>query len=238
MSSQSQATVFITGAGRGLGLGLAKAFAERGDRVIGAARRPEDATELAAVADQVIALDVSSDESIAAAATALAPLGRIDLLVNNAGIDARAAGGATDGRGPLSIGRTEMLAVMDVNVAGPVVLTQALLPLLEAAAAPIVVNISSQLGAISFGGRAGSDLAYNASKSALNMVSVRTAAELSGRGVTVVCLHPGWVQTDMGGSGASLTADESAVAIAETVGGLTTADSGRFLTWDGRDHDW
>jgi len=231
-------TIIITGAGRGLGLGLAACFAERGDRVIGAARTPESVAELADVADRVVALDVASDASIAAAVDALADLDRIDVLINNAGIDGRAVGAAGGARGSMEMGRAHFLAVMDINAAGPLLVTQGFAPLLRKAGGALVVNISSQLGAMTFGHQAGNDIAYNASKAALNMVTVRTATELEPDEIGVVAVHPGWVRTDMGGSSASLGVEQSASAIAATVDGLTLADSGRFLRWDGTTHDW
>lgn len=231
-------TVVITGAGRGLGLGLARCFADRGDRVIGTARAPEAASELAEVADRVIALDVGSDESITAAAAALADLEHVDLLINNAGINAEAVGASTAGRGPMDLGRDHFMAVMDVNAAGPLLTTQAFAAQLRQAGASLVINISSQLGAMTFGGTHGNDVAYNASKAALNMITVRTATELSGDNIGVICFHPGWVKTDMGGPSAALGIEESAISITETIDGLTLADSGRFLRWDGEEHAW
>lgn len=236
--SPGSRTIMITGAGRGLGLGLARHFAQRGDRVIGTARTPDTASELADVADRTIALDMASDDSIAAAVDALDGIDHIDVLINNAGINGEAVGAAADGRGPLQMGRQHFLAVMDVNAAGPLVLTQTLVPLLRKASGGLVVNISSQLGAMTFGDQHGNDIAYNASKAALNMITVRTATELAADDIGLVCIHPGWVRTDMGGSAASLGVDESASAIASTVDGLTLADSGRFLRWDGATHEW
>ncbi|MEM7324874.1 MAG: SDR family NAD(P)-dependent oxidoreductase [Actinomycetota bacterium] len=230
--------IVITGAGRGLGLGLVRCFTERGDRVIGTARTPDGATELAELADRVLPLDVSSDQSIAAAATALAELGHIDVLINNAGINAGAVGAASDERGIRDLSREDFLAVMDVNAAGPMLVTRALVPLLVAADGAMVINVSSQLGAMTFGDTHGGDIAYNASKSALNMVTVRSATDLAADGIGVVCVHPGWVRTDMGGPSASLGVAESAAALAETTDRLTLADSGRFLRWDGTTHAW
>jgi NAD(P)-dependent dehydrogenase (short-subunit alcohol dehydrogenase family) len=127
---------------------------------------------------------------------------------------------------------------MDVNAAGPMLVTRALVPLLRAAEGSLVINVSSQLGAMTFGNDHGNDIAYNASKAALNMVTVRSATDLAVDEIGVICIHPGWVRTDMGGAAAALGVDESAAAIAETVDELTLADSGRFLRWDGSPHDW
>ena len=235
----SPRTIVITGAGRGLGLGLTRALAQNpANIIIGTVRDRSAADGLTTLGARAILMDVASDDSISAAAGELADVGAIDVLINNAGINAKAVGAATDGRGPLAVGRAEFLSVMDVNAAAPMMVTRALLAQLRAAPAPIVVNISSQLGAISFGGGFGDDIAYNASKAALNMVTVRTASELKADGVCLVAVHPGWVQTDMGGAAASLGIDESASAICETISALTLADSGRFLRWDGTDHAW
>ena len=176
----------ITGAGRGLGLGLAHHFAPT-DRVIGTARRPDAAPDLAALAEQTLALDVASDDSIAALAAGAEQIGPIDILINNAGINALAVrgqpGGAGGrGRGVLDTDRADFLGQVDVNAAGPLLVTQALLPQLEAGGGALVVNISSQLGSMEVGAQMGQDLGYNASKAALNMVTVRAAAELGDRG--------------------------------------------------------
>jgi NAD(P)-dependent dehydrogenase (short-subunit alcohol dehydrogenase family) len=138
----------------------------------------------------------------------------------------------------MDLSREHFLAVMDINAAGPMMVTRAAAPLLRNANGAMVVNISSQLGAMTFGDTHGSDISYNASKSALNMVTVRTATDFAAEQIGVVCLHPGWVRTDMGGDSASLGVEESATAIAETVDRLTLADSGSFLRWDGSPHAW
>jgi len=107
------------------------------------------------------------------------------------------------------------------------------LPLLGRARRPRVVNISSLAGSIS----AKEDhrhYAYSVSKAALNMLTRGMAAELRGRGITVVAVTPGWVQTEMGGPRAPLTVQESARSLAGTIGRLTEKDAGQFLDRDGR----
>lgn len=228
--------VVVTGAGRGLGLGLARRFAARGATVVGTVRSGPN-PELAEVARPAV-LDVTSDPSITAFADDLAREGRVDVLINNSGINATAVGADPARRGVAELGRREFLDVLDVNAAGPLLVTRALLPWLERGRDPLVVNISSQLGSMDFAARSGNDVAYNASKAALNMVTVRQAAELAGRGIRVMAVHPGWVRTDMGGSAASLPVEESAGAIADTIGRFGPDDTGRFVRWDGTAHPW
>lgn len=237
----SQRTILITGAGRGLGLGLARSFADAGDSVIGTVRSRAAAVELGAVTDHIITLDVRSDDSIAECADEVMAHGSLDVLINNAGINVQALRSATDvgrGRGPLDLSREELMGVFDVNAFSPLLLTKALRPALRASRRALVVNVSSQLGSMAVGATAARDTGYNASKAALNMITANLAGALTPDGITVVCLHPGWVQTDMGGEQASLTIEEAAKAVAATINGLSPADTGQFFRWDGSPHPW
>ncbi len=108
------------------------------------------------------------------------------------------------------------------NVAGPAVLTKVLLPNLRDGKKKQVVNISSGLGSLSTV-PPGFGYAYCASKSALNMVTVRTAQDLAKEGFTIVTFSPGWVRTDMGGKDATLSPEESIGAMLKTIDGLTTS---------------
>jgi len=227
--------IVLTGAGRGLGLALAERWTAAGDEVWGCTRAGSSRAALAGCVE----MDLADEASVVAGAAELAQrLDAVDLLVNCAGVDARAFGGAEDARGPFDFDAATLQAVMSVNVAGPMVLTRELLPLLRRGEAPTVVNVSSQLGSMQVAATKGRDTVYCMSKAALNMLSVKTAAALRGDGITVVMLHPGWVQTDMGGASAPLTIDESADSIACTIDALTVADSGRFIQWNGVDHPW
>jgi len=184
-------------------------------------------------------MDLADEASITTGAAVLAEqLDAVDLLVNCAGVDARAFGSADDNRGPFDFDAATFSAVINVNVTGPMVLTRALLPLLQRGTSATVVNISSQLGSLQVAATQGRDTAYCVSKAALNMLSVKSAAALRADGIAVVMLHPGWVQTDMGGSDAALTVAQSADAIVRTVADLVLADSGRFIRWDGVEHPW
>ena len=84
----------------------------------------------------------------------------------------------------------------------------------------------------------GRDVSYTASKAALNMISVRQSVHLRDAGITVVCIHPGFLKTDMGGSGAPLSPDESVAAMLEVIDRLEPSDTGRFLDHRGKEVPW
>lgn len=225
----------VTGVGRGLGRELARRLADRGHEVWGSTRNGKTDLSIAGC----VALDLADETSIGAAASSLKQaVESLDLLVNCAGTDARAFGAPEDDRGPFDFDAATFDAVMNVNVTGPMLVTRHVLPLLRSGVDAMVVNVSSQLGSMQVAANKGRDTAYCVSKAALNMLSVKSAAALRPDGIGVVMLHPGWVQTDMGGPKAQMTIDESASAIVETIGSLTLADSGRFVRWDGHDHPW
>jgi NAD(P)-dependent dehydrogenase (short-subunit alcohol dehydrogenase family) len=222
-------TVVVTGANRGLGLEFARQYAAAGARVVGTARDPEAATDLAATGARVLRLDVTDDDSVAAFADALgdAP---VHLLINNAGTSARAFSDAAN--------RAELARqVLDVNTFGPMRVTEALLPNLVAARGACVVNVSSRLGSIAentSGGYAG----YRESKAALNMYSRCLAADHRDEGIVAVSVSPGWVRTDMGGPDAPLSPEEAIGGLRAVIEGLTPEDSGKSLNHDGVELDW
>ena len=221
--------ILITGANRGLGLALTRLYAARGEAVTGTARRPEAAPELQALGIPVEALDVGSDASIAALGERWA--GRpLDVLVNNSGVQARA-------RSIHDVDPGEARRAFDVNALGPVLVTRALLPSLQAGAAPLVVHLSSKMG--TFAQYTGPvDHAYRATKAALNMFHRCLSDELGPQGITCVAVHPGWVRTDMGGSEATLGIDESVASFAAAIDRATPADNGALWDHEGRPLGW
>lgn len=232
-------SVFITGANRGIGFELARQLVERGDHVWGAARQAEPEQLLALQPAGTVTMDLADESSIVAGMSSLAgQTSSLDVVINCAGIDARSTGGEDNARGPFDLNAASFSAVSEVNVAGPMVVTREALPLLRAGTNPFVINISSQLGSMNFAANAGSDTAYCVSKAALNMLTVKTAAALRAENIGAVMVHPGWVSSDMGGSSAPLTPIESAAAMIATFDALTMNDTGRFITWDGRTHEW
>jgi NAD(P)-dependent dehydrogenase (short-subunit alcohol dehydrogenase family) len=222
--------VVITGTSRGLGAELARQFLARGDTVVAGVRNPR----VARAEERLTTLrcDVADDESVRQFARAAG--GPIDVLINNAGVSGT--------RRPLGeLDTAELVRVVDVNAAGALRVTRALLPELERARAR-VLNVTSRLGSIaetSGGGSSGAgNYAYKMSKAALNMATRCLAAELAPRGIVVACVHPGWVRTDMGGPSAPLTPEDSARALLALVDGLDASRAGRFLDWQGAELPW
>ncbi len=222
-------TVLVTGANRGLGLEFAKQYSAAGWRVIGTARTPAEATELQATGVMVVQLDVTDASSVEAMVKTLD--GRpIDLLINNAGI-----GGRLPSVEDLDVERAAR--VLDVNLLGPMRVTTALLPHLRKGNGKTIVSISSGLGSIT-NNTGARYYGYRESKAGLNMFMRSLAAELGPEGFICIAMSPGWVQTDMGGSGAPLTPEQSIGGMREVIGGLTAEKSGRFWSHNGSEIPW
>lgn len=223
------ATVLITGANRGIGLEYARQFEAKGYTVIGTARNPGEATELAALGVRVEALDVTDAASVAALAQRLDGV-PIDVLVNNAGVADRSEPGI----------ETTDLAMFErtlaVNTLGPLRVTQALLPNLRAGERKHIVNMSSRLGSIALNN--GKYPAYRASKAALNQVSRNLSVDLGKQGFVVVVVHPGWVRTEMGGAEAPLLPDESVRGLVALIEKLDASNNGRFYDYLGAEIPW
>ena len=222
-------TVLVTGANRGLGLELARQLQAAGATVIGTARSPQEATELAGLGVRVLQLDVTDPASVDALVASLGDT-PLDALLNNAGwFGSRGSATALDPQ--------VALQEYEVNCLGPLRVTQALLPALRRGQAKLVMNMSSGLGSIANNSRGGSG-GYRASKAALNMLTATMAAELRDEGFIFVAMSPGWVQTDMGGPDAALTPEDSVRGILATLAPLGVADTGRFLNHDGSTLPW
>ena len=219
----------VTGANRGIGLAFARALSRRGDRVIATARDPAKARELGGLEVQVEALDVADEQSIVSLARRLAGE-PIDVLINNAGV-----GEAGPGLEGLSV--EDLESTLRVNAIGPVIVTRELLPNLRAGRRRTVVNLSSGLGSVS-GNTDGGWSAYRASKAALNQLTRTMAAELARERFICIVISPGWVRTDMGGGGASLSPDQSVAAMLKVIDRLGPKDTGRFLDQHGKDVPW
>jgi NAD(P)-dependent dehydrogenase (short-subunit alcohol dehydrogenase family) len=222
------ARYLVTGASRGLGAEFVRQLRGSGHEVVAAVRDPDTATEATRVGAKVLRLDVDHPETFEAFAASLG--GPIDVLLNNAGI---AGKDASIG----SLSAETMARVYRTNVAGPALLTRALLPALRRGRRKIVAHMSSSLGSLAIS-PGGFSYAYCCSKAALNMLTVLMHRELSGDGFTVVSLDPGWNRTDMGGAEAPLDRAETVagmIALLERVG---PGDSGKFIGYDGQPRPW
>lgn len=208
--------VVVTGANRGIGAALLRAFDARGDDAVGTARKPKDG---------LAALDVTNPASVRALAAALE--GRpIDLLVCNAGV-------YLDGNKDLATGYPAELwaATFSANVTGVFLTVQAFLPNLRAAKGKIAI-ISSNMASDT---RApGGSYIYRASKAAALNLGRNLASDLRGEGIAVGIYHPGWVQTDMGGKSAEISADASAAGLIARFDALSPATTGVFEDWRGK----
>jgi NAD(P)-dependent dehydrogenase (short-subunit alcohol dehydrogenase family) len=220
-------SVLITGANRGIGYALAKALVATDFRVFAGCRNTENTVSLqklgAAHGDllEVLPLDVSSDESVATAAHALE--GRVDVIVNNAGVMPE--------RGDekiTSIDFDHFRDAFEINVLGCARVIRSFLPHLRRSNRPRILNLSSGLGSISERDNF-SYYAYAVSKAALNMLTRSLAFELAPEGITIVAISPGWVRTDMGGDDANISAEESANALVEAIQGIGPNLNGQFL---------
>lgn len=224
-------TILITGTNRGIGLELAKQALAKGWTVYGSARAVVTDPD-AHICDHPrfrdLVFDVTDHAAVRAAAEAIdAP---IDILINNAGIigPKRQSTLDTDFDG---FART-----LAVNTLAPLAVAQAFLPHLKRGKNPRILTISSQMGRMSY---AKSDqIAYRASKAAVNKVMQGLATDLAPLGVAVALVHPGWVRTDMGGAGADIDAATSATGILTLAEGLTLEGTGQFYNWDGSSAEW
>ncbi|WP_210493859.1 SDR family NAD(P)-dependent oxidoreductase [Patulibacter sp. SYSU D01012] len=205
-------TTLITGANKGLGRETARRLLEAGHDVWIGARDPDAGAAAARdLGARHVALDVTSQASVDAAAATLAAAGGLDVLVNNAGI--------ADGMG-VPFPRTDLAAmsrILETNVVGPARVTIAVWDLLQASPAPVVVNVSSSLASLTLATDPARQehgylpMAYPASKAALNMLTVKLAQELPRARVTAV--NPGFTATDLNDHAGHLTVEEGAEPI-------------------------
>ena len=233
------ATIVIAGANRGIGFALVKSYLVAGNRVHAFCRSPEQAVELVDLATRtdgqltLHALDIGNGESVSAAADALADT-PVDVLLNVAGI----IGGRLDSLLDQPFTEADFddwRQAFEIMTIGPFRLTQALLPNLIAAKGK-VMTVSSQIAASTW--PHGGMYAYGATKAAVNRLMRSLAVDLKAKGVAVATVHPGYVQTDMGGPNADITPQESAAGIKAVVEQLNLDNTGDFFKWSGEKHDW
>lgn len=237
-------TILITGANRGLGLEFVRQYAADGARVIACCRAPaaaEALNKLAADHSQVTVeeLDVIRPASIAALAGRLQG-GALDVFINNAGVLTGSTTGASVAGDPSqTFGTLDSDAwdyVLRINTIAPIMLAEAFSPHVAASGQGKIINISSSMGSLARG--QSGFTAYRSSKAALNSAMLSIAVPLAKLGITIANLHPGWVQTDMGGQGADITPEESISGMRKVIAALTLKDTGRFLDYTGAIVPW
>lgn len=206
--TENQPIVVVTGGNRGIGFEICRQLASRGAEVVLTARKPEAGQEAVKklvaqnLAVQFHPLDVTVPQSISALHDFLErTFGRLDVLINNAGIIAKAEASG------LTVTLATVRETLETNTLAPLLLSQSLVPLLKRSQAGRIVNVSSGMGALSE--MQGDHAAYRISKAALNAVTGILAAELSGA-VAVNSVCPGWVRTDMGGANADRDVSQGA----------------------------
>jgi len=226
-------TVLITGANRGIGLALTRRFARGGYKVIACCRRPESASTLNEMGSSehvsVCRLDVADEKSVSDLSDLLGTQ-TIDILINNAGV----FGG--DKQDLDNMDYAAWRDAMEVNTFAPLRVISALRRKLAGSPRPRVLTISSQMGSLTR--KSKGSLVYRSSKAAVNKVMQVLALELQDEGIITCPVHPGWVRTEMGGSSADISPEESADGIFNLVQTLTMDHSGRFWTWNGQEHPW
>lgn len=225
--------IVVTGANRGIGLEFVKQLSQQGHQVVATARQPDNAQELQAWAkdrDVIVSqLDVSDNKSVQQFVQQFNDK-TIDVLINNAGVYPQS--------GQLGSLDWEMFAKgFEVNAIAPIRLSEALLPALKRGEGRRIAQVTSQMGSISDNG-SGGHYAYRMSKAALNMGNKSLAHDLSEDGFVCLALHPGWVQTDMGGANAKLTPKQSVEGMIQNIFKSEQDKNGAFLSWDGSALPW
>lgn len=219
MSALQQRIALITGGNRGIGFETAKKLAEQGIKVVIGVREQHKGEQavtalkaLGAEADYVIYDTSMPDAAQTVANTLESRYGKLDILINNAGILKEDLIGQNNS---LTVDQDTLKSTFEANFFAVIALTQALLPLLQRSPAGRIVNLTSILGSQTLHSTPNSPievakgLAYNASKSALNMFTIHLAHALKDTAIKVNAAHPGWVKTELGGPHAPMEISDS-----------------------------
>ena len=223
-------TVLITGANRGIGLEFAKQYAADGWQVLACCRRPQSAVMLQALATEhsnvkVLALDVGDFKQIEALALTLKDK-TIDVLINNAGVYPQSDSSAED-----------WAEAFKINSMAPLKMAQAFTPHVAKSTLKKIATLSSKMGSLD-DNTSGGSYSYRSSKAAVNMVMKSLSIDLKPADIAVVTLHPGWVQTDMGGSNALINTPTSVAGLRKVIENLGLSNTGKFIAYDGKEIAW
>ncbi|HEY3300973.1 MAG TPA: SDR family oxidoreductase [Methylophilaceae bacterium] len=230
----TQPTVLITGANRGIGLEFAQQYAADGWQVLACCREPSSAKALSTLATQfadkitVYALDVEDFSQIEALAETLAGHA-IDVLINNAGVFPHSEFGDLDA--------DAWALAFKINSIAPLKMAEAFTSHVARSELKKIVTLSSKMGSMDDNTSGGSYI-YRSSKAAVNMVMKSLSIDLKPYGIACGVLHPGWVQTDMGGPNGLINTQQSVSGLRQVIEQLSLENAGRFIAFDGKEIAW
>lgn len=232
-----QKTVLITGANRGIGLEFVKQYHSAGYQVIATTRNPLAQDELKVFSQanpdiKVMSLDISDDKQLAGLAAMLKDQ-PIDILISNAGYYGPKGEACQFGQ----VDHQEWLKTLNINTIAPLKLIEAIHANLLAGTEKKVAFLSSKMGSMADNGSGGSYI-YRSSKAALNAVIKSLSVDLAKDKINVISLHPGWVQTDMGGVNALIDTQTSVKGMSKVIAKLNAKNSGEFVAYDGKKIPW
>ncbi|MGC9492366.1 SDR family oxidoreductase [Vibrio genomosp. F10] len=225
--------IFITGANRGIGLSLTQQYLEGNHKVYATYRDANSAQELLSLADHntnltCIQLELTNYQAVSKLPSKIQP---IDILISNAGY----YGPKGYGLGNTDV--EEWRRVFEINTIAPLKLVETLLPMFKNSDVKKIACLSSKVGSMAENTSGGGYL-YRSSKAALNSVVKSLSNDLTLDGFTVLALHPGWVQTEMGGPNALIDTGTSASGLINVIESSNTKVSGHFFNFDGSEIDW
>ena len=225
--------VLITGANRGLGLEFTKQYAADGWNVLACCRHPQSAMALQALAAahsniKIYALDVGDFTQIDALALKLKDES-IDVLINNAGVYPASSFGDTN--------YDAWAEGFKINSMAPLKMAEAFVQHITRSQLKKIATLTSKMGSID-DNTSGESYSYRSSKTAVNMVMKSLSIDLKPYGISVITLHPGWVQTDMGGANGLINAQTSVTGLRKQIAELTMASTGKFIAYDGKAINW
>ena len=229
-------TVMIVGATRGIGLELTKQYANEGNTVIACARDLNAASQLDELASgleniKIEELDIAEASSIESASGRIGKES-LDSIIIVAGY----VGGMPENQTIDNIDIDEWHRTLNINTIGPLLVAKAFKENLSSSGNGNFMILSSQLAASTW--PMGGMYVYSTTKAAVSKVGQILALDWAQEPIIVSIMHPGWVQTDMGGPAAEITAEESASGIRKVISGLKKEDSGNFYKWNGEIHPW
>jgi len=230
-----QKTIFITGASRSIGLEFTRQYASENYKVIATCREPDSATELQILSDKFInivieQLDISDQKSIKIIAEKYHAQ-PIDMLINNAGILSR------DQSSIASFDKADILKIFDTNFFGTLELTSKLLPSILLSTDKKIITLTTKVASMG-DNRSGKNYGYRCSKIALNMAMKNIAIEYRDKGLRVILLHPGWVQTPMGGPSSLISTETSVDGMRQVISNKIESSLADFFEFNGKVVPW